>query len=284
MKQVQPFTIMYEDERIIAVNKAAGLSVGGDRWDDSLERLDKMLEVFLREGAAGSGGQAPGGGAARLWTVHRIDKETSGLVIFAKDRETHRLLSLAFEGRQVKKRYIAIVHGRPLWDETGCDLPLIPNGNKKHLTIIDKYRGKKSFTLFRFLGGAGNYSVLEALPETGRTHQIRVHARALGFPIVCDLLYGTGRPVLLSSFKKNWRGDPLDEKPLLARLGLHAAELVLPGHSPAGVAADGAAADGTDSVSGGLSLNAPLPRDMAALIRQIEKAGGSCGQFGGLCQ
>jgi 23S rRNA pseudouridine1911/1915/1917 synthase len=186
--------------------------------------------------------------------------------VFAKTEETHRLLSRAFESRQVQKRYIAVVHGRPAWNETACDLPLVPNGNKQHLTIIDKYHGKKSLTKFRLLCGAGNYSVLEALPETGRTHQIRVHAAALGHPIVCDGFYGKDKlracaaPVLLSSFKRGWRGDPLEEKPLLARLGLHAAELRL----PAGLGA----ADAEE-----LTLIAPLSRDMAALIRQMEKQG-----------
>jgi 23S rRNA pseudouridine1911/1915/1917 synthase len=245
MKTKAPFTIIYEDEKIIAVNKASGLSVGGDRWDDSKERLDRMLGETLAGG--------------KLFTAHRIDRDTSGLVIFAKDEDTHRLLCLAFERRQAEKRYIAVVHGRPPWNETNCELPLVPNGNKRHLTIIDKYQGKKSLTCFRLLGGAGNYSVLEVRPETGRTHQIRVHAAALGFPIVCDPLYGNEKPVLLSSFKRDWRGDLLEEKPLLARLGLHAAELVLPALS-----AEDAAP---------LRFSAPLPRDMAALLIQMEKQG-----------
>ena len=110
------------------------------------------------------------------------------------------------------------------------------------------------------MGSAGNYSVLEARPETGRTHQIRVHASALGFPIVSDPLYGNGKPVLLSSFKRNWRGNPFEEKPLLSRLGLHAVELTLPDPSaPAGER---------------LKLSAPLSRDMAALLRQMEKQAG----------
>ena len=250
MKKPPFFSVIYEDETIIAVNKASGISVGGSRWDDSKERLDKLLAVFLRQDQAAV--------PPRIFTVHRIDCGTSGLVVFAKDEETHRRLSAAFEERQVKKRYVAVVHGRPLWNETSCDLPLVPDGNKLHLTVVDKYRGKKSFTGFRLLGSAGNYSVLEALPETGRTHQIRVHAAALGFPVVCDALYGKDKPVLLSSFKRDWRGDPLEEKPLLARLGLHAAALDVPAPSGPGV----------------LSLRAPLPRDMDALVRQIEKAAG----------
>jgi len=237
MKASPLFTIIYEDETIVAVNKASGISVGGDRWDESKERLDKLVAETAALPAA-----------AKLFTVHRIDRDTSGLVVFAKDEEAHRRLSLAFEGRDVKKRYIAIVHGRPSWQETACDLPLVPNGNKQHQTIIDKYQGKKSLTCFKLLGSMGNLSVLEAFPETGRTHQIRVHAAALGFPVVCDSLYGKDKPILLSAVKKNWRGDLLEEKPLLARLGLHAAELSLPAQT----------------------LCAPLPRDMAALIKQMK--------------
>jgi 23S rRNA-/tRNA-specific pseudouridylate synthase len=121
-------------------------------------------------------------------------------------------------------------------------------------------------TRFRYLGGAGNYSVLEARPETGRTHQIRVHLASLGHPVVCDPLYGSDKPVFLSSFKPGWRGDPFDEQPLLARLGLHAAELVLPG----GEDAEGDAP---------LRLRAPLAKDMAALIKQIEKRGGKLKEY-----
>jgi len=243
MKLTPLFTVVYENEDIIAVNKASGISVGGDRWDESRDRLDRLVSEILPP-------------ESRIFVVHRIDRETSGLVVFAKNETAHRRLSLAFEGRDVKKRYIAIVYGRPSWKEIVCDLPLVPNGNKQHLTIVDKFRGKKSLTRFALLGSAGNLSVLEAFPETGRTHQIRVHAAALGFPVVCDSLYGNDKPVLLSAIKKNWRGDPLEEKPLLSRLGLHAAELsfgecAAPSHT----------------------ITAPAPRDISALIKQIEKIG-----------
>jgi len=236
MKTPLPYTIIFENESFVAVNKAPGISVGGDRWDESKERLDRLLERDLK--------------LPKVYTVHRIDKETSGLVVFAKDRETHRSLSLFFEKRKIFKLYIAVVHGRPSWKETSCDLALVPNGNKKHMTIIDKYRGKESLTHFTCLLSAGNYSVLEARPQTGRIHQIRVHLAALGHPVVCDSLYGKQTPVKLSSFKRGYRGDPIEEKPLLSRLGLHAKSLTLPDAHV---------------------LTAPLPKDMSSLINQMEK-------------
>ncbi|MDR2965706.1 MAG: RNA pseudouridine synthase [Treponema sp.] len=235
MKKIIYYSIIFEDEKIVAVNKASGISIGGDRYDETKERLDKLLEKDLK---------------IKLFTVHRIDKDTSGLVIFAKDKETHKKLSVAFENRNIEKKYIAIVHGRTPWQEKICDLSLVPNGNKKHMTIIDKYKGKKSLTKFNLIKGSGNYSILEAMPETGRIHQIRVHAAAIGHPVVCDELYGKINPVKLSSFKRGWKGDPFEEKPLLSRLGLHSLELILPD---------------------GKKLEAPLAKDMSALINQLNK-------------
>jgi len=232
------YSVIYEDNTIIAVNKSSGISIGGDRWDETLERLDRLIERDLK--------------IPKIFTVHRIDKDTSGLVVFAKDKETHKILSMAFENRQVEKKYTLVVHGRPAWKETICDLALVPNGNKKHMTIIDKFRGKESVTHFSFVLSAGNYSVLEAYPKTGRIHQIRVHAAALGHPVVCDELYGKINPIKLSSFKRGWRGDPHEERPLLSRLGLHASELILPDRE---------------------LLKAPLAKDISSLIKQMEKAG-----------
>ncbi|MCL2190743.1 MAG: RNA pseudouridine synthase [Treponema sp.] len=252
MKTTPLFSVIHEDGEIVAVNKAPGIAVCPDRWDESRERLDRLVAESL-------------GSPARLFTVHRIDRDTSGLVLFAKNADSHRRLSLAFEGRDVAKRYIAVVNGRPPWKETSCDLPLVPNGNKRHMTIVDRFRGKKSLTRFALLGSAGNYSVLEALPETGRTHQIRVHAAALGFPVVCDPLYGRDGAVMLSSIKKNWRGDPREEKPLLARLGLHSAELSV---SALVVSGETVPQGERNAV---VAFRAPLPRDMGALVRQMEK-------------
>jgi 23S rRNA pseudouridine1911/1915/1917 synthase len=265
MKRPAPWTPVYEDPRILAVNKQAGINVGADRWDGEAERLDRLLAL-------------PYG---RIFTVHRIDKDTSGLVVFARNAEIHRFLSQAFESRAVEKTYLAAVHGRPAWEEADCDLPLVPDGDRRRRTIVDRSRGKKSYTRFRRLLCAGNYSLIEARPETGRTHQIRVHLAALGYPVICDPLYGVNarsstpegganrggleKGVFLSSFKKGWRGSPADEKPLISRLALHALRLVLP-------LPDQTAEPALPSAPGILTLDAPLPRDFSALRAQMEKS------------
>jgi 23S rRNA pseudouridine1911/1915/1917 synthase len=244
MRRKQNFAVVYEDERVIGVDKASGLAVGADRWDGAAERLDSLLSSFYN---------------SPVFTVHRLDRDTSGIMVFARDAGAHRLLSRAFESRETDKVYYAVIHGRPAWTETDCDLSLVPDGDRQHRTIIDKYHGKRSLTCFRLLLSAGPYAVVEARPATGRAHQIRVHLASLGHPVVCDPLYGnrsSPKPVRLSAFKKGWRGDPLEEKPLLSRLGLHAARLTLP----------------YPGAENRLTLEAPLPRDMAALIRQLEKA------------
>jgi RluA family pseudouridine synthase len=240
--KINPFSIIFEDNDIIAVNKNSGIPVSADRWNYSKRRLDALLAEVR---------------GIRLFTVHRIDSGTSGVVVFAKNAAAHRRLSIAFETRTAGKTYTAAVHGIPRWTETICDAPLVVNGDKRHRTIVDRYRGKKSLTRFRLLFSAGNVSIVEARPLSGRTHQIRVHLARLGHPIICDPLYGKDAPLFLSEIKKSWRGSRLDERPLIARLALHALRLKLP------------ARDG-----GEILLEAPYPKDMAALIKQIEKLGG----------
>lgn len=253
MKRNAPYTVLYEDADLVVVDKASGIAVLADRWDDSKERLDELLNARYAGMVASSDAATPPiPFPHRVFVVHRIDRDTSGLVVFAKTAQAHRNLSSAFEGRLVKKTYLAVVHGVPAWTETLCDLPLRPDGDRDHRTVIDRARGKASTTAFRVLGSYGHLTILEAKPETGRTHQIRVHAAALGHAIVGDPLYGDGRPIRLSSFKRGWRGDPIEERPLINRLALHAARLRFDSHD----------------------FRALLPRDLSALVIQMEKAAG----------
>jgi RluA family pseudouridine synthase len=263
MKRTLPYSIVHEDADIVVVDKAAGIAVLADRWDDSKERLDELLNgAYAERIAAAPNDTPPIAFPHRVFVVHRIDRDTSGLVVFAKTAEAHKALSSAFESRRVEKTYIAAVHGIPSWSETLCEFPLKPDGDRNHRTVIDKARGKRAATRFRVLGSFGHISIIEAKPESGRTHQIRVHLAALGHSIAADPLYGDGRPIRLSSFKRGWRGDPHEERPLINRLALHAARLDLP------------VMDLGDRALGPLSLTAPLPRDIVALVSQLEKSAG----------
>lgn len=207
MKIEKPYTVVHCDEKLVIFNKRSGLLVAADRYDPDAPRLDTLAtEEF-----------------GKLWAVHRIDKDTSGIVMYARDADTHRILSMAFQNREVKKTYHALVYGRPLWDQKRVEAPLQVDGDARHRTIVSKKFGKASQTDFTMLGICGPYSWIAACPISGRTHQIRVHLVDCGLSIVCDPLYGGNqKPIRLSEVKRSWRGDVFEEKPLLKRLALHA--------------------------------------------------------------
>ena len=207
MKIEKPYTLIHCDENLVIFNKRSGLLVAADRYDPDAPRLDTLASEEF----------------GKLWAVHRIDKDTSGIVMYARDADTHRDLSMAFQNREVKKTYHALVYGRPLWDQLRVDSPLQVDGDARHRTVVSKRFGKASETDFNMLGICGPYSWIEARPISGRTHQIRVHLTDCGLSIVCDPLYGGNqKPIRLSEIKRSWRGDVFEEKPLLQRLALHA--------------------------------------------------------------
>lgn len=212
MKKTPDYTTIYQDDAIVVLNKRSGLLIAADRYDIDAPRLDKEAEKEF----------------GTLYAVHRIDKDTSGLVIYARTADAHKNLSLQFQERQVQKTYHCLVYGHPLWQDLTVTLPLLPDGDAKHRTVVNKKDGKPSVTYFRNIGSCGPLSWIEAMPKTGRTHQIRVHLNENGFGIVCDPLYGNNtKPIKLSEIKRSWRGDEYEENPLLSRLALHAYKLEL---------------------------------------------------------
>ncbi len=247
MKASAGFSVVYQDDAIVVLNKQSGLLVAADRWDPDAPRLDVLATKEL----CGEG--------ERLYAVHRIDQDTSGLVIYARTDAAHRTLSMAFENREVGKTYHALVHGRPDWDELEVTEPLRADGDAKHRTVRDKKNGKDARTLFRFIGSCGPYSWIEAKPVTGRTHQIRVHLALSGLTIACDPLYGNGEPLLLSKIKRSWRGDEFEERPILDRLALHAWKMRV-AHPVTGEP---------------MEFTAPYPRDLDATRKQLAKIFGT---------
>ncbi len=174
--------ILYQDEQILAVNKPAGISVLPDGWEKDAPYLVKILEEEH----------------GKIWIVHRLDKTTSGVIIFARTAEAHRALNIQFENHDADKIYHAIMEGDPKWNEKTAKFPLRANVGNKHRTAVDDKNGKPSETRYRILKRYQAGALVEAKPMTGRTHQVRVHAYALGYPLVGDILYGASETDLIS--------------------------------------------------------------------------------------
>jgi len=232
--------ILWSDAALLVVNKPAGLPTLPDGYHPDSPCLVRTLESSC----------------GRLWVVHRLDRYTSGVLVLARSPEAHRALNIQFDRRQIVKVYHALVVGAPSWAERTVSLRLRADGDRKHRTVVDARRGKPAVTRLRVLERLGRYTLLEARPETGRTHQIRAHLAAVGLPIVADALYGDGAPVVLPEQRGRAGGSPPAE-PLLARLGLHAWSLTL--QHP-----------WTQET---LRFAAPYPEDMAAALSHLRSQG-----------
>jgi tRNA pseudouridine32 synthase/23S rRNA pseudouridine746 synthase len=224
--------VLHRDESVLAVDKPAGRLVIPGRGTD---------ERSLREELEAAHG--------RLWVVHRLDRGTSGVLLFARTAEAHRALNLAFDRGEPRKRYLALVRGTPP-PERRIEIAIAParRGRMRPARPGDE-RGKRAVTVVRRLEqlparpwAGGALALVEALPETGRTHQIRVHLAAAGFPLAVDPDYGDDAPLVAP-----------DGAPLLARTPLHAARLEV-AHPSGG---------------GTLVVEAPLPEDLARTLAAL---------------
>jgi RluA family pseudouridine synthase len=195
--------LLHLDEHLLVLDKPSGLAVLPEGWDAAAPHVRSLLEPLY----------------GPLWIVHRLDKETSGVLLLARSAQAHRDLNGQFEGRRVEKVYHALASGDPAWQEQAVSLPLRANVGRRHRTAVDPERGKPAETTLRVLERFGDASLVEAAPHTGRTHQIRVHLWALGHPVLGDPLYTLlGAPDLPA---KRSGALPLE------RLGLHALSLAI---------------------------------------------------------
>lgn len=230
--------IIAETENWVALNKPSGLLSIPDR-----EGKEVSLKILLKEKYGD------------IYTVHRIDKDTSGLIIFAKNEVTHKHLSKQFEERHTKKIYQGLVLGSPALSSGSIEASVMEHPAQNGTMIVHR-KGKEALTDYEVLADFGIYALVQFRIHTGRTHQIRVHMKDLGYPIVCDPLYGDGKPLLLSAIKSKFKlsRNVLEERPILGRLALHAFQLSF-----------------TDVDGKTVDLEAPLHKDMRATLQQLEK-------------
>lgn len=200
--------ILHIDDHLIVLNKPAGLRVIPDGYDPSLPNVRDMLNALY----------------SKTWVVHRLDKDTSGVLLFARDAATHRELSLQFENRSIQKQYHLIVKGIPDWNTRTVNLPLCVNGDRKHRTVVDFSKGKSAETEFSVKERFSHHTLLTAAPHSGYTHQIRAHISAAGFPILGDSLYWKAGAHLS---KSNTPSPRPSSSPLIGHVALHAAQITI---------------------------------------------------------
>lgn len=241
--------ILFEHEDYVVINKPAGLLTIPDRYNAHLPSLSRWLEQ--RYGA--------------IFIVHRLDKDTSGVIVFARNEESHKYLSAQFQANSTEKKYLGLVAGLLRQKEGRIDTPIMEHPVHKGKMFTPKKektngqyakREKPALTTFKVVESFTLYTLLELSIFTGRTHQIRVHLQSIGHPVAMDELYGNGRPFFLSFIKKDYHvgKSQEEEKPLMTRMALHAASLSF-----------------KDRAGEKQTFEAPLPKDFRAVLSQLRK-------------
>jgi 23S rRNA pseudouridine955/2504/2580 synthase len=227
--------ILFENEDVIVVNKPPFLSSLDEREGGEINLL-RMAKAYSDD--------------AQI--CHRLDKETSGALIIAKNPEAYRAVSIQFEKRQVKKVYHAIIEGTHAFENLLVDLPILNVG--KGNVSISRQEGKRAETWFQSLKYFKHYTLVECRPVTGRMHQIRIHLASQRATIAGDEMY-RGKPVFLSEIKRKYHlGKDQQEQPIMKRFSLHAYEVSFK------------LLDGKE-----VTIHAPYPKDFETLLKLLEK-------------
>jgi 23S rRNA pseudouridine955/2504/2580 synthase/23S rRNA pseudouridine1911/1915/1917 synthase len=228
--------IIFENDDIVAINKPAGLLTLPDRYNANLPSVQSIFKQKYGE----------------IFIVHRLDMGTSGILLLAKNAETHSSLNQQFAQHTIRKFYTAVVNGNIQQEHIDIDIPLImgPKG-----IVYPSARGKESLTIIDVQKRYRNATLIKAELRTGRQHQIRVHTAAIGHPLLVDETYGNTNDFLLSSIKRRYNlSKNTTERPIIARLTLHSTELTF--EKP----------DGSTQ-----TLTAPYPKDFNALLNVLDK-------------
>lgn len=234
--------IIFIDEDIILVNKPAGYLSIPDRFDPLKPNVIGFLKNKYNE----------------VFVLHRLDRETSGIMIFARNASIHKILSSDFEKHTLRKTYLALIEGYIREDSGKIEKPIAESKASGGLMIISP-KGKPSVTLFQTIKRYKKYSLVEADILTGRMHQIRVHFKSIGHPLAIDALYGNRDKLYISDIKQKGLtySKNEEEKAIMSRSTLHAFALEFT--HPA--------------TNEKMRIEAPLHKDFKALLNQLDKWG-----------
>jgi RluA family pseudouridine synthase len=245
--------VRFEDAHLLALDKPAGLLTSPDRDDPQRPSLMKLLHAAIAAGKPWACERR----LEYLMNAHRLDNEISGVILLAKNKSALIALANLFGSERPVRQYVALAQGRPADETFEVDAKIAPHPSKIGLMRVDPKLGKKSKTRFAVLETFGGWTLLKCEPVTGRTHQIRVHLRHAGLPVVGDTGYG-GKPLWLSQLKRDYRLKPgHEERPLLSRVALHAEALSL-AHPVTGEA---------------LTMTAPWPKDLKVAVKYLRQYG-----------
>ncbi|MBI4854784.1 MAG: RluA family pseudouridine synthase [Acidobacteria bacterium] len=247
--------IIYEDRHLIAISKPSGYLVAPVQW----EQTSRNLMLMLREGIDMGAPWARRRVLRFIANIHRLDADTSGVLLLAKNRAALSQMTDRFERRQVEKIYLALVKGQIEEDNFSVDIPIAEHPKTIGLMTVDKRNGREALTYFSVIKRFAEYTLLKAMPITGRTHQIRVHLAWIGLPVLNDPLYGKeNKPKILKDQKntqENSQESSQENTLPIERLALHSSELIFK----------------HPLLPKKVRIEAPLPKDFAQTLQRLEK-------------